>query len=90
VLNSQDIIIYGAGLYSFFNSYSTTCSNTGGSENCQSEIFSIEGSTSGLWIYNLNTVGSQSMVVVNGASQASYSDNVNVFPATIAYFTYNV
>ncbi|KAL1962166.1 hypothetical protein VTN77DRAFT_512 [Rasamsonia byssochlamydoides] len=91
VYNSKNLIVYGAGLYSFFNDYSTTCSNQGGSENCQSEIFSIEGNgTSGLWVYNLNTVGSQSQVVINGASDASYSDNVNVFPDTIAYFTYNV
>lgn len=91
VYNSQNLIFYGAGLYSFFNDYSTTCSNAGGPEDCQSEIFSIEGnSTSGIWVYSLSTIGSQSQVVINGKSQATYSDNISVFPDTIAYFTYNV
>jgi hypothetical protein len=87
IYNSQGINIYGAGLYSFFNHYSTTCSNQGGPENCQSEIFSIEGSTSSLRVYTLITIGTPSMVTINGVSDASYSNNVNTFPDTIAYFS---
>ncbi|OCK96142.1 glycoside hydrolase family 55 protein [Cenococcum geophilum 1.58] len=92
ILNSQNIFIYGAGLYSFFNNYDTTCSNapsSGGTENCQSEIFSIEGSgTNNIWVYSLSTIGSQSMVVQDGTSLASWSDNINVYPDTISYFTF--
>jgi glucan 1,3-beta-glucosidase len=87
IYNGNAIIIYGAGLYSFFNSYSTTCSNQNGPENCQSEIFSIDGNVGSLSVYSLSTIGSQSMITVNGASVASYSDNVNVFPDTIGYFS---
>lgn len=87
ILNSQGTFIYGAGLYSFFNNYSTTCSNIGGPENCQSEIFSIDGSVNGIQITDLITVGTKNMIVNNGASVAVYSDNVNVYPDAIAYFT---
>ncbi|KAF7178365.1 hypothetical protein CNMCM7691_007055 [Aspergillus felis] len=86
VLNSQNTLIYGAGLYSFFNYYSTSCSNFPGGQ-CQSEIFSIEGSTSGLVVYALSTVGTTNMIVKNGASLALYSDNLATYADTIAYFT---
>ena len=85
ILDSEDIIIYGAGFYSFFDDYSTTCSDEAGSENCQSLIFDIDNSTD-IYVYNLNTVGSTSMVYVDDATVATYSDNVNVFPDTIAIF----
>ena len=92
ILNSQNVFLYGVGLYSFFNDYSTTCSNSGGAENCQSEILSIEGgsATNNIWIYNLNTIGSQSMITLDGTSVASYADNVNVYPDTISYFIDNL
>lgn len=85
ILDSSDIFVYGAGLYSFFDSYSTTCSDAGGTENCQSEIFDIESSTS-IYVYDLNTVGAQCMIYRDGTCLASYADNVNVYPDTIALF----
>jgi glucan 1,3-beta-glucosidase len=88
VSNSNAVTIYGAGLYSFFNHYSTTCSNGGGPENCQSEIFRVDGTTSALRVYTLSTIGTTNMITINGQSRALYSDNVNVFPDTIALFTY--
>ncbi|KAJ9400103.1 CAZyme family GH55 [Paecilomyces variotii] len=90
VLNSQDITIIGAGLYSFFDSYSTTCSDQDQTTKCQSLISSIEGdSTSNLYIYSLTTVGSTDMIVTDGTVVATYSDNVDTFGSTLAYFTYN-
>jgi glucan 1,3-beta-glucosidase len=85
ITNSQNVFVYGAGLYSFFNSYSTTCSNLGGLENCQSAIADVE-SSGDVFVYNLNTVGSQSMMVLNAASAASYADNVAGFADTVALF----
>ena len=67
------------------NTRKTACSNQGNGETCQDSIFSVEDS-SGISVYNLNTVGSVSMVDVNGNSLARFSDNVNVFPDTIALF----
>ena len=64
----------------------TACSNQGNGETCQNSIFSVEGSSSGISVYNLNTVGSISMIDVNGNSLARFSDNVNVFPDTVALF----
>ncbi|KAF2191420.1 glycoside hydrolase family 55 protein [Zopfia rhizophila CBS 207.26] len=94
ILNSQSILVYGAGLYSFFNNYSTDCSkkpSEGGKADCQSQIFSIEGgSASGVLIYGLNTIGSLSMVTIDGSDKAKWSDNVNVFPDTIGLFSYKV
>jgi glucan 1,3-beta-glucosidase len=82
---SSNILIYGAGLYSFFANYNTSCSAIGSGAACQDKIFSIEGSSS-VSVYNLNTVGSQSMVNVNGRSVANYADNVAGFTDTIALF----
>ncbi|KAJ5593902.1 CAZyme family GH55 [Penicillium hispanicum] len=87
ILDSKNLNIYGAGLYSFFNNYSTTCSTFPTPENCQSEIFSIEGTTSGLTVYALNTVGVTNMIVRNGTSLATFSDNPAIYGGTIAYFT---
>ncbi|KAK4865561.1 hypothetical protein LT330_009349 [Penicillium expansum] len=88
ILNSKDVNIYGAGLYSFFNNYSTTCSTFPLPENCQSMIFSIEGSTSGLVVYGLNTVGTSYMIVKDGTALATVGDNLATYAATIAYFTF--
>lgn len=54
IVDSSNIAIYGAGLYSFFDNYSTDCSNQGKGETCQSRITSIENSA--ITMYNLNTV----------------------------------
>jgi glucan 1,3-beta-glucosidase len=117
IINSNNILVYGAGLYSFFNNYNTSrncpsytlpllfhsrgspatihshtnerpvaCSNGGGPENCQSNILSLEGGLSNINLYCLSTVGSTNMITENGKTLASYSDNVNVFPDTIALF----
>lgn len=86
IIDSSDIFVYGAGLYSFFSSYSTTCSTVEAGENCQSRIASLEGNISNLNIYTLNTIGSLSMLDRDGTSLASWQDNVNVFPANIAVF----
>ncbi|KAK5787947.1 hypothetical protein VI817_010443 [Penicillium citrinum] len=87
ILDSTGIIVYGAGLYSFFNNYSTDCSTFPVPENCQSEIFSVEGSTSNLVVYTLSTVGTTNMIVKDGKSLAVVSDNLATYAATIAYFT---
>ncbi|KAI1078144.1 pectate lyase superfamily protein-domain-containing protein [Whalleya microplaca] len=86
IIDSSDFYVYGAGHYSFFNNYNTTCSTVEAGENCQSRIVSIEGSTSNINIYSLNTIGSLSMLDQDGKSLASWEDNVNVFPASIMLF----
>lgn len=57
IINSSDVVIHGAGLYSFFNSY-TLCAGdapkVGGA--CQYRLFETVGSKD-VWVYNLFTVG---------------------------------
>ncbi|KAI4190280.1 MAG: hypothetical protein L6R41_000893 [Letrouitia leprolyta] len=86
ILDSQDIGIYGAGLYSFFNNYNNSCSFPQ-SEDCQKSIFSIEGSsTRNVNVYGLNTIGVTSMVDVDGRSVVQASDNRDVFPDSVILF----
>jgi glucan 1,3-beta-glucosidase len=65
---------------------STACAFHTGGTSCQQSIFSIESSCTDITVYNLNTVGAASMVDRDGTSLAKYSDNIDVFPDTIALF----
>ena len=58
----------------------------GNGEACQSAIFSVDSTASSVSVYNLNTVGSTSMINIGGQSYASYAQNIDVFPDTIALF----
>jgi len=49
-------------------------------------LFSMEDSFSNIDVYNLNTIGVASMIDENGASLASYSNNVNVYGDGITLF----
>ncbi|KUJ21098.1 1,3-beta glucanase [Mollisia scopiformis] len=82
VVDSKDVIVAGAGLYSFFDNYAQTCLDT---ESCQSNMVSLESSDS-IYLYGLSTKASTNMVTVNGASAALDSDNRNNFCATVALF----
>ncbi|SMQ48798.1 unnamed protein product [Zymoseptoria tritici ST99CH_3D7] len=84
VANSGNIFIYGAGEYSFFNNYSTSCSDQGSGAVCQSRITSIENSK--VNIYNHNTVGTRFPLSLNGVNQIRWSDNQNGFIQTEALF----
>jgi len=83
VVNSEDVFVYGAGLYSFFDNYGQTCLNT---ESCQTNMVSLEKSGA-VYLYGLSTKAATNMVSVNGASAALDSDNRNNFCATVALFS---
>ncbi|KAI4722175.1 glucan 1,3-beta-glucosidase [Aureobasidium sp. EXF-10727] len=85
IVNSKDILIYGAGLYSFFDNYSTNCSDQGNGEVCQNHIADIDGSRA-VSIYALNTVGTHYSVQLDGVDVAFYSENLDGFVETIAIF----
>ncbi|KAK5659718.1 hypothetical protein OQA88_929 [Cercophora sp. LCS_1] len=80
-VNSKDIFIYGAGLYSFFDNYNQDCLQT---QSCQNNMVSLENST--VHFFALNTKASVNMLTVNGESVALDSDNRNNFCATLALF----
>lgn len=90
ISNSSNVVIYGAGHYSFFNNYNTTCSNGpyGGTMKCQSRIVWIEDAdaSENVVLYDLNTIGSISMMTHNGTDVALWYDNWNVFGESISLF----
>ncbi|KAI6841775.1 glycoside hydrolase family 55 protein [Hortaea werneckii] len=88
IVDSSAIFVYGAGLYSFFNNYSTACSNQGNGEQCQNSIFDLENSKD-ITVYNLNTVGTHYMLEINDQVSAIYSQNLDGFVDTIALFRSN-
>ncbi|KAK3939307.1 pectate lyase superfamily protein-domain-containing protein [Diplogelasinospora grovesii] len=80
-VNSKDVFIYGAGLYSFFDNYDQTCLQT---ESCQTNMVSLEDST--VHLFGLSTKASTNMLTINGQSAALDKDNRNNFCATLAFF----
>lgn len=84
-VNSEDILVYGAGHYSFFSNYSTACSDQGNGETCQVHIVSIDAASS-VSIYGLSTVGTTNMITYAGVDEAPHGDNDNGFVSTIAIF----
>lgn len=86
ILETKDIFIYGAGLYSFFNYYDTSCSDFP-TEGCQTHIFSVEGNSTSLVLYSLNTVGVEYMVAFGTESLGDSSENLAEYGGTIAAFS---
>jgi hypothetical protein len=58
IVRSNNILGYGVGLYSFFDNYSTACSQVGSGTFCQRDILGIEGDRNSydISLYNINTV----------------------------------
>ncbi|KAI4116165.1 MAG: hypothetical protein LQ345_003371 [Seirophora villosa] len=86
--DAQDISIYGAGLYSFFDNYNNSCSFPQSPTACQRSILRIERGQN-IGIYNLNTVGATSMVDDDGDGRSVVvraADNRGVFPANVAVY----
>nr|POE79854.1 glucan 1,3-beta-glucosidase [Quercus suber] len=86
IVNSEHLLFYGAGLYSFFSNYSVTCSNQGNGETCQNRIFELDSASKAVSVYNLNTVGTHNMIVLDDRDIAFYGDNLDGFVDTIALF----
>ncbi|KAL2168748.1 hypothetical protein VTG60DRAFT_6857 [Thermothelomyces hinnuleus] len=101
IIGSQNVVVYGAGLYSFFNNYNTSCSTVESGENCQARIFWVgpdtsdgaerQGSAEGeemlaVELYNLNTIGSVIMITQSGSDMATWAQNRATFASTLAAF----
>lgn len=82
VFASSDILIYGAGLYSFFDNYAQSCLAT---ESCQENMVSVECS-SDVVLWGLSTKASTNMVTVDGTGVVPQSENRDNFCSTIAVF----
>jgi glucan 1,3-beta-glucosidase len=82
ILNSQDVYMYGGGLYSFFDSYDQDCLAT---NSCQENMVDIRCSTN-INLYGLTTKASTNMVNVNGEPVALQSNHTNLFGQTLLSF----
>ncbi|PPQ99276.1 hypothetical protein CVT26_014092 [Gymnopilus dilepis] len=79
IKDSDNILVFGAGLYSFFENYAQDCSGT---LNCQEQITSIESSTN-VGLYSFSTIASTYQISVDGAEVIGEAANTNGFPSTI-------
>ncbi|KAK4184643.1 pectate lyase superfamily protein-domain-containing protein [Podospora australis] len=82
--DSRDVFVYGAGLYSFFINYDNNCAQVGPQPRCQDRIFQVIDSR--VTVYNLVTVGTESMITYERQDTAFYRDNFNGFVSTVALF----
>ncbi|PNY22823.1 Glucan 1,3-beta-glucosidase [Tolypocladium capitatum] len=83
ITNSNNILIYGGGLYSFFNNYTQQCVDA---NNCQDNMIAVDNST--VHMFAISTKASVAMVTLNGQAAALDSDNRNNFCAAIAHFSH--
>ncbi|OJJ34994.1 hypothetical protein ASPWEDRAFT_112263 [Aspergillus wentii DTO 134E9] len=82
VMQSSDLFVYGAGLYSFFENYGQSCLN---SEDCQENM--VEVDCSDVHLYGLSTKASVNMVTSsNGEGLIPESENESTYCSTIALF----
>ncbi|KAJ7777560.1 exo-beta-1,3-glucanase [Mycena maculata] len=84
IASSSNILVFGAGLYSFYSDYSQTCLSP--AVNCQSQILNVD-STSSVFIYSLQTVGTTFQLSVNAAGVINQSANPNGFAGTVTSWT---
>ncbi|KAJ4305297.1 hypothetical protein N0V90_000828 [Kalmusia sp. IMI 367209] len=90
VLNSSNILLYGAGFYSFFVSNNNSCSkDTNSVRDCQNRMVSIEG-TSSVLAYSLNEVGATQMLTIDGVDKADWTPNLSGYANTIGYLNYKI
>ncbi|KAG6850607.1 hypothetical protein H0H93_011275 [Arthromyces matolae] len=79
VSSSTDIIVFGAGLYSFFSNYDQACITPA---TCQTQIVDIDSSSS-VSIYSLSTVATTYQLSVNEVGIVNQNANLNGFASTL-------
>ena len=85
ITESSNVLVYGAGLYSFFNNYGQKClSSGGGSDNCQSNMVYIDDCSSDVVLYGLSTKAAVNMVTINGEPAVFGANNPSTFCETVA------
>lgn len=87
VLNSSNVVVYGAGLYSFFNNYNDSCASNKSPEYCQERILSVEGEVDGTRFLGLSTVGTKFMVQRDGVDWVRAIENNSTFADTLALYS---
>lgn len=82
IIDSSDLYMFGAGLYSFFDNYIQTCLDT---ESCQENMVDVQCS-SNISLFGLTTKASTNMVNVDGTPEALQQDHENLFGQTLLLF----
>lgn len=82
-VNATGIRVYGAGLYNFFENWSTQACL--GTESCQERMVDFRNS-SDIYLWALSTKGSQFLISYEGTSVVPYSINKANFCETIVLF----
>ncbi|KAH9921800.1 beta-1,3-glucanase [Fomitopsis serialis] len=83
VQDSHGILIFGAGLYSFFSSYGQACLKD---SSCQSQLLNIDAQSS-ISVYSLSTVGVTHQLSVGGRGIVPSYENQNGFQSTMTAWT---
>lgn len=81
VQNSENVYLYGGGLYNFFQNYDQGCLK---SEHCQDTMVQLKNSNKNVYFYGLNTKAADTMVNIDGTPKVKQSDNRSTFCSTIA------
>lgn len=82
IINSQNVYMYGGGLYSFFDNYDQSCLDT---ESCQENMVDVQCS-SNVKLYGLTTKASTHMVNVNTQPVVFQANHTNLFGQTLLSF----
>ncbi|KAJ4266464.1 hypothetical protein NW762_004449 [Fusarium torreyae] len=85
-INSNNVALYGAGLYSFFKNYNDSCASNKSPGYCQERVLSIQGPSSGLRFLGLSTVGARIMVERDGVDLVAAVENNSTFADTLALY----
>ncbi|KAF8139667.1 glycoside hydrolase family 55 protein [Boletus edulis] len=78
VQSSSNIILFGAGFYTFYQHYGQTCLTN---NSCQTHIFNID-SASSVTVYSVSTVGSTYQLSVGQNGVVGQTDNQDGFQST--------
>lgn len=83
VRDSSNVLLYGGGLYSFFENYTQQCLD---SEDCQENMVEVVNSPN-IQMYAVNTKASRNVITLNGRGAMTHlPDNESTFCAAIASF----
>lgn len=85
IINSSNIVVYGAGLYSF-DTYSDNCAARTSEQDCQARILSVDGRLNGVKFLGYSTVGTATMVHEKGIDLIPSKPNNSTLADTLALY----
>lgn len=82
IVDSNEVFVYGAGLYSFFDNYDQGCLIT---ENCQQFMIQLDNSSE-IYLYNPQTKASANIMAIDGIAVLSSQGLGSTFCQGVVYF----